>query len=63
MDVLWKTVTVLLNHHFTSAIRFHDVLHGFWAGRWTETAALEAKLIQPIMAMREAFLYNIFLGL
>ena len=39
----------------------HDVMHGFWAGRGTGTAALEAKMIQQTTAMREAVLFEVFL--
>ena len=45
VEVLWKTVTRILNQRFTSAITFHDVLHGFWAVRVTGTDALEAKML------------------
>ena len=38
-------------------------LHGFWAGRGTGTATLEAKLIQQLASMREEVLYVIFLDL
>ena len=38
VEVLWKTIPGLLNQCFTSAIRFHDVLHGFRAGRSTGTS-------------------------
>ena len=54
---------MILNRHFTSSITFHDVLHGFRAGRGTGTATLEAKLLQQIAAMREEVLYVIFLDL
>ena len=33
VEVMWKVVAVILNRRFTSYITFHDVLHGFWAGR------------------------------
>ena len=52
VKVLWKAVTILLNCRLTAAISFHDTLHRFWAGPGTETAALEAKLLQHFMAMR-----------
>ena len=39
------------------------MLHGFWLGCGTGTAALKAKLIQQLMAMREAFLFKVFLDL
>ena len=45
------------------AIIFHDMLPGFWTDRGTQTAALEAKLLQQFMAMREAVLYEVFMDL
>ena len=42
---------------------FHYVMHGFRAGCGTGNAALEAKLFQQLTAMREAFLFEIFLDL
>ena len=59
VEVLWKTVTGLLNHRFTSEIRFHDFIHGFWADRGTGTSTLKAKLIQHLTSMRGVVLYNI----
>ena len=59
VEVLWKVVAVILNRRLT----FHDVLHGFRAGRGTGTAILEAKLLQQLAAMREEVLYVIFLDL
>ena len=52
-----------LNRRFTSSITFHDVLHGFQAGRSTGTATLEAKQLQQLAAMREEVVYVIFLDL
>ena len=46
VEVMWKFVAVILNRRLTSSITFHDVLHGFRAGRGTGTATLEAKLLQ-----------------
>ena len=60
---MWKVVAVILNPRLTSSINFHDVLHGFRAGRGTGTATLEAKLIQQLAAMREEVIYVIFLDL
>ena len=45
-------LTSLLNRQLTTAIKFHDVLYRFRAGRGAGTAALEAKLIQQLMAVR-----------
>ena len=47
----------------TTAITYHDALHGFREGRGTGTATLEAKLLQQLAAMREEVLYVIFLYL
>ena len=56
VEVMWKVVAVILNHRLTYSITFHDVLHGFRAGRGTGTATLEAKLLQQLAAMREEVL-------
>ena len=42
---------------------FHNILHGFWEGRGTGNAALEAKLLQQLMAMREEVLFEVLLDL
>ena len=63
VEVMWKVVAVILNRRLTSSITFHDVLHGFRAGRGTGTATLEAKLLQQLAAMREEVLYVIFLDM
>ena len=52
MDVLWKTTMGIINRRLTSEISYHDMLHGFWEGRGTGTATLEANLIQQLTAMR-----------
>ena len=56
-------MVAILNHRFTSSITYHDVLHGFRAGRGTGTATLESKLLQKLAAMRDEVLYAIFLDL
>ena len=63
VEVMWKIVAVILNYRLTSSITFHDVLHGFRAGRGTGTATLKAKLLQQLAVMREEVLYVIFLDL
>ena len=61
--VMWKVVTSILNRWLVASITFHDFLHGFWAGRGTGTATLNAKLLQQLAALREEVLYVIFLDL
>ena len=63
MEVMCKVVAVVFNLWLTASTTFHDFLHGFWAGRGTDTATLEAKLLQQLEALREEFLYMIFLDL
>ena len=63
VEVMWKVVAVILNRRFTYSVTFHDVLHGFRAGRGTGTATLEAKLLQQLASMKEEVLYVIFLDL
>ena len=62
VEVTWKVVAAILHRRLTTAITYHDALHGFRAGRGTGTANLEAKLLQQLVAMREEVLYVIFLN-
>ena len=39
VELMWKVVAVILNRRFTSSITFHDVLHGFGAGRVLQIVA------------------------
>ena len=52
VEVMWKVVVAILNRRLTTSITFHDFLHGFWAGRGTGTATLEAKTLQQLAALR-----------
>ena len=63
VEVTWKVVAAILHCLLTTAITYHNALHGFWAGRGTGTATLEAKLLQQLASMREEVLYVIFLDL
>ena len=56
VEMLWKTVTGILNQQLTVAITFYDVLYGFQAGRGVGTSDLETKLIQQLTDMRDAVL-------
>ena len=63
VEVVWKVVAAILNCGFTSSITYHNTLHGFRAGCGTRNTTLKAKLLQQLAAMREEFLYVIFLDL
>ena len=56
LEVMWKVMAAILHRRLTTAITYHDFLHGFWAGHGTGTATLEAKLLQQLAAMREEVL-------
>ena len=43
---MWKVVVAILHCRLTTAITYHDFLHGFQAGHGNGTATLEAKLLQ-----------------
>ena len=44
VEVMWKVVAAILHRRLTTAISYHDFLHGFRAGRGTGTTTLEVKL-------------------
>ena len=56
-------MAVILHCRLTIGIKLHDALHRLREGRGTGTATLEAKLLQQLTAMKEEFLYVIFLNL
>ena len=43
----------VINHRIRAAITYNGFLHGFWVGRGTVTASLEANLLQQLIEMRE----------
>ena len=63
VEVMWKVVAAILNRRLTASITYHDSLHGFWSGCGTGTTIPETKLLQQLAALREEFLYMIFLYL
>ena len=60
VEVLWKSISGIINLRLSSSVHIYDVLHGFHAGRGTGTATLEAKLLQNIISMRETVIHSIF---
>ena len=46
VEVMWKVAAAILHRRLTTAITYHDFLHGFRAGHGTGTSTLEAKLLQ-----------------
>ena len=56
MEVLWKTISVVINHHIGAELNNHNVIHGLWAGLDNGTASLKSKLLQKLKTMREEVL-------
>ena len=52
VELMWKVVAAIFNRRLTASITFHDFLHVFRAGNSTDTATLEANLLQQIAALR-----------
>ena len=63
VEFLWKAISGIINCRLSSSIQFHDVLHGFRAGRGTGTTTLKENLLQQLIAMRETVLHVIFIDL
>ena len=52
LDVLYKTVAVILNRQLGASITLHDDLHVLQAGRRMGTSSLKAKILQHMANMR-----------
>ena len=63
VEVIWNTVTEILNHCMMAAIQYHDTLNKLFTRIGKGYASLEDKLIQQLMAMREELIYEIFLDI
>ena len=57
VEVLWKSISGIINRRILSSIQFHDSLHGFIAGRETGKSTLEAKILHHLIYMRETVLH------
>ena len=52
-----------INTCIQKAMTFHDVLHGFFAGRLTGTAIMEIKLVQELESVDQEPLFLVFMSL
>ena len=59
VGVIWKEISGIIYCRLSSSIHFHDVLHGFCAGRGTGTTTLKENLLQQLIATRETSLHNL----
>ena len=63
LDVVWKLVTSIIERRVSTAVTYHDALHGFRARHGMGTAIIEAKLFQQLAAIDQVPVYEIFLDL
>ena len=57
LDVLWKVVEALIDTRIKTVVQFHDVLHGFCAGRGTGTTITELKISQELVSVDQDLLF------
>jgi len=66
LEVVWKLMEAINDTRVKEVIEFHDCLHGFHSGRGprgTDTAVIEAKLIQQLAAIAGEALFECFIDL
>ena len=63
VEVIWKTVFVIIDKRLGKVIKFQDVMNRFRDNHRAGKSPLEAKLLPNIEAMREEVLYKLFLDL
>jgi Reverse transcriptase (RNA-dependent DNA polymerase) len=63
MEVIWKLIEAIIATRVDKVVQFHDCLHAFRHLRGTDTAILEAKLVQELACNDQEPLFYIFLDL
>jgi hypothetical protein len=63
MEIIWKTITKIMNDRINENVKFHDGLHGCVPGRGTGTALIETKLAMQLAQRDSRPWYQIFLDL
>ena len=49
VEVLWKTMLVVINQGIVELVQLHNILHGLRDGQGVGTVSLETKLLQQLM--------------
>ena len=63
LKTLWKVVEEINNTYMRTSISFHDVLHGFRAGKGTCISILDIKLAQELASVYKEPLLLVFIYL
>ena len=61
LETIHKLISQIINIHMSSAIKFHEDVHGFRRRRGTYTAIGETKLRMQIAACSSTTLYQVYL--
>ena len=64
IEVPWKLVEAIINTWAKIAVKFHDILHGFYSNRGTRTATMELNMYQDMATINcePLFLVLLYLG-
>jgi exonuclease III len=63
LEIIWKTISSIIDSRIKAKVQFHTALHGFRPGRGTSSATIEAKLRIQLATIHQRPLYAIFLDL
>jgi hypothetical protein len=63
VEVIWKIISSVINQRLLNSVTFHNSLHGCLPCRGTDTAIIEAKLVQQLVLRKQMPLYEIFIDL
>ena len=63
LETLWNVMDAIIDTCLRSRIQFHDVIHGFRAGRGTGTSTMELKLSQYFSRVDQYSFFLVFLKL
>ena len=61
MKVVWIMVEAVIDTRIIIVVQFHDILHGFCAGKATWNAIMEIKLAQELACVEQDLLLLVFL--
>ena len=63
VEVIWKVISLVINRRLLNSMTFHNSLHRCLPRRGTDTAIIEAKLVQQLVLCKQLPLYEIFIDL
>jgi hypothetical protein len=63
LEIIWKTISSIIDSRIKAKVRFHTALHGFRPGGEMSSATIEAKLRIQLATIYQHPRYAIFLDL